>query len=77
MLGVRVLPGLPFNFMNIIERIKKFLLEVRSELKKVVWPEKRNLLSATVAVVILIIIITVTLSILDYIFSMLMGVLFR
>ncbi|MCD6129749.1 MAG: preprotein translocase subunit SecE [Deltaproteobacteria bacterium] len=63
--------------MNIVEKIKKFLLEVRSEIKKVVWPEKRNLFSATIAVVIFIIVVTVILSVLDYIFSILGGLVFK
>lgn len=63
--------------MNIVEKIRKFLLEVRSEIKKVVWPEKRNLFSATIAVVIFIIIVTVILSVLDYIFSIIAGMVFK
>ncbi|MEA1994743.1 MAG: preprotein translocase subunit SecE [Campylobacterota bacterium] len=63
--------------MNIVEKIRKFLLEVRSEIKKVVWPEKRNLFSATIAVVIFIIVVTVILSVLDYIFSMIAGLVFK
>lgn len=63
--------------MNIVEKIRKFLLEVRSEIKKVVWPEKRNLFSATIAVVIFIIVVTVILSVLDYIFSIIAGMVFK
>ncbi len=63
--------------MNIVEKIRKFLLEVRSEIKKVVWPEKRNLFSATIAVVIFIIVVTVILSMLDYIFSIIAGLVFK
>lgn len=63
--------------MNIVEKIKNFLLEVRSEIRKVVWPEKRNLFSATIAVVIFIIVVTVILSMLDYIFSIIAGMVFK
>jgi preprotein translocase subunit SecE len=63
--------------MNIVEKIKKFLLEVSSEIRKVVWPEKRNLFSATIAVVIFIIVVTVILSVLDYIFYILGGLIFK
>ncbi len=63
--------------MNIVEKIRKFLLEVRSEIKKVVWPEKRNLFSATIAVVIFIIVVTVILSVLDYIFFIIAGLVFK
>ncbi|MCD6133627.1 MAG: preprotein translocase subunit SecE [Deltaproteobacteria bacterium] len=63
--------------MDIVDKVKRFLLEVRSEMKKVVWPEKRNLFSATIAVVIFIIVVTVILSVLDYIFSVLGGLIFK
>ena len=47
----------------------KFVREVRSELKKVVWPTKKELVNYTVAVFIAVILISVIIGIVDTVFA--------
>jgi preprotein translocase subunit SecE len=44
----------------------QFLREARSELGKVVWPSRRDLLRITMAVVILSLVVAVFLGLIDY-----------
>lgn len=47
----------------------KFVREVRSELKKVVWPTKKELVNYTIAVFIAVILISVIIGIVDTVFA--------
>lgn len=52
-----------------IDKIKKFLNEVKSELKKVAWPNKKNVIQMTKSLIACIIIVSGYIAILDGIFS--------
>ena len=59
MLGVRIPPGLPTLFMNPAEKVKEwavrskqFYLDVRSEMKKVSWPNRQEVFGTTIVVVV-------------------------
>jgi preprotein translocase subunit SecE len=41
------------NFKETIETVKKFLREVRAELKKVTWTGRKEVMSGTIAVLIM------------------------
>ncbi len=47
------------------ETAKQFLREVKTELKKVTWPSRKDTLSGTVVVLVAVIIIAVFLGIVD------------
>ena len=47
----------------------KFVREVRSELKKVVWPTKKELVNYTIAVFVAVIIISAFIGIVDTVFA--------
>ena len=47
----------------------KFVREVRSELKKVVWPTKKELVNYTIAVFVAVILISVIIGIVDTVFA--------
>jgi len=51
------------------KRIEEFLREVRAELKKVTWPNKKMLKTTTVIVVVFIFIMALYIGIIDLIFS--------
>ncbi len=55
--------------MNIFQKAAKFLKEVKSELKKVVWPTKKQVINNTLIVVALVIIISIFIFALDSIFQ--------
>ncbi len=57
--------------------ISKFLRETRSELKKVVWPSRREAVNLTVIVIAVTLTMAVSLGLVDYIFSKLFALLFK
>ena len=60
MLGVRIPPGLPTQYsMNPAESIKtwaqnakQFYADVRSEMKKVSWPSRQEVVGTTIVVIV-------------------------
>ncbi len=48
------------------EKFKLFLKEVKSELKKVVWPTRKDTIASTSVVVILVLIIAAFLGLVDF-----------
>jgi preprotein translocase subunit SecE len=59
------------------EKIKNYIYEVRSELKKVTWPEKRTLKISTVVIVIFMIIMAIYFGIVDVIFAKVISLILR
>jgi len=55
-----------FSIKPKIEVAKQFLREVRTELKKVTWPSKKDTLSGTVVVLVAVFVISFFLGIVDY-----------
>lgn len=53
----------------------KFLKEVRSELKKVVWPTKQEAIRLTTVVIIVSVIVGIYIGSLDYLFARIMELL--
>ena len=58
-------------------RVGKFLRESRAELRKVTWPNRKELITYTVVVIVSTAIVAVFLGIVDLIFSQLLGLLGR
>jgi preprotein translocase subunit SecE len=54
---------------NIIQRMRAYLSEIRSELKKVTWPNMNDLQKTTIAVIVLSIIIGIYLQVVDISFQ--------
>jgi len=48
------------------DKVKQFLKEVKTELKKVVWPTRKDTIASTSVVVILVIIIALFLGLVDF-----------
>ena len=59
------------------EKIRVFLGEVRSEIKKVTWPRPQELKESTTVVIISVFIITVFISIMDLILSRVLDFILR
>lgn len=54
-----------FSIREKIEEAKQFLREVKTELKKVTWPSKKDALSGTVVVLVAVFIVALFLGIVD------------
>ena len=52
--------------VKLLKQAKSFLLGVRSELKKVTWTSRKELVESTIVVVIAVLIVAVFLGIVDY-----------
>jgi len=55
-----------FSIREKIEVAKQFLREVKTELKKVTWPSKKDALSGTVVVLVAVFIVAFFLGIVDW-----------
>lgn len=56
------------------EKVKQFLREVRTELSKVTWPTRKEILAATAVVVVFTLISSIYLGFVDFIISKLIRV---
>lgn len=52
-----------------MDKLKEFLLGVREELKRVIWPPKNTVIKATISVIIFSLVVGVYLWILDLAFT--------
>ena len=57
--------------------VTRFLRETRSELKKVVWPSRRETVNLTVIVLAVTLTMAASLGLVDYIFSKLFALLMK
>jgi preprotein translocase subunit SecE len=62
---------------NLFSKAVQFLKEVKVEIKKVVWPTKKQTLASTLAVLVLIIIISLFLGLVDTFLSWVVGFILR
>jgi len=60
-----------------LERIKNFFREVKTELKKVVFPSRDEVIGSTKVVIVMVFIIAVFLGIIDFLLSKLIGMVVR
>ncbi|MDD2352051.1 MAG: preprotein translocase subunit SecE [Candidatus Caldatribacteriota bacterium] len=54
---------------NLFHKIINFIKEARAELKKVTWPNRKQLVSSTIVVMITVVLVAIFLGIVDLIFS--------
>jgi preprotein translocase subunit SecE len=59
-----------------IERIKAYLTDTRSELKKVTWPSRQELRESTQVVIVSTLIVTVFVGVVDQILSRIIKLVF-
>ena len=60
-----------------IEKVRTYILEVIAEIKKVVWPSKKETWGATIVVIVAVIISGIVLGVFDWLSAMLMGVFLK
>ena len=59
-----------------IERIKTYFSETRTELKKVTWPSRQDLIDSTKVVIIATVIMTVFVGLVDQVLSRIIKLVF-
>jgi len=52
-----------------VSQSRSFLLEVRTEFRKVTWPTQKEAVAGTIGVIVIVAVITVVLSLLDLVLS--------
>lgn len=55
----------------------KFLKEVRTELKRVIWPSKQDVIKMTTIIVVVSLIVGLFIGVLDFIFTKLMQIIVK
>ena len=63
------------NKPSFIDKAKKFLKEVKSEISKVVWPTTKQVFNNTVVVIVVVLLSAVFIGVIDAIFKFLAGLL--
>ncbi|MDD4363166.1 MAG: preprotein translocase subunit SecE [Atribacterota bacterium] len=65
------------NLNNLFQKIINFIKEARTELKKVTWPNRKQLISSTIVVMITVALVAVFLGIVDLVFSRIVTVILQ
>jgi preprotein translocase subunit SecE len=58
-----------------VEATRQYLVDVRSEFKKITWPNQREYVGGTVGVVVIVAFLTVVLGLIDAALAKVMGLL--
>jgi preprotein translocase subunit SecE len=59
----------PNSFSRVTERVRKFYVETRSELRKVVWPTQKEWTNLTILVIAVSILVGAALGLVDWVFE--------
>ena len=62
---------------QLFSKLINFIKEARAELKKVTWPNKKQLISSTIVVLITVALVAVFLGVVDLIFSRLVTIILQ
>ncbi|MGH7571889.1 MAG: preprotein translocase subunit SecE [Gemmatimonadota bacterium] len=60
-----------------LERVKQFLREVRTELEKVTWPGRQEVQAATIVIIALVLLLAAFIGGVDFVVSRVLGLFFR
>lgn len=60
-----------------IEKIRQFLLEVRTEMEKVSWPGRQEVQAATIVIIALVVLLAAFIGAVDFVVSRVLGLFFR
>jgi preprotein translocase subunit SecE len=61
----------------VIEKIRQFLLEVRTEMEKVSWPGRQEVQAATIVIIALVVLLAAFIGAVDFVVSRVLGLFFR
>lgn len=63
--------------MELLEKLRSFLREVRVEMEKVTWPSRQEVQAATIVIIILVVILAAFIGVVDFIVNHVLGLFFR
>lgn len=63
----------PGFFKRIASRITRFFKDTKSEIKKVVWPNKKTVINNTGVVIVVLATFSICIGLIDFIFNALVG----
>jgi preprotein translocase subunit SecE len=62
---------------QLFQKVINFIREARTELKKVTWPNRKQLISSTIVVMITVIIVAIFLGVVDLVFSRIVTIILQ
>lgn len=63
----------PGFFKRIASRITRFFKDTKSEIKKVVWPNKKTVINNTGVVIVVLAAFSICIGLIDFVFNALVG----
>jgi preprotein translocase subunit SecE len=63
--------------VELLEKLRAFLREVRAEMEKVTWPSRQEVQAATIVIIILVVILAAFIGVVDFIVNHVLGPFFR
>jgi preprotein translocase subunit SecE len=63
--------------VELLEKLRAFLREVRAEMEKVTWPSRQEVQAATIVIIILVVILAAFIGVVDFIVNHVLGLFFR
>ena len=61
---------------SFISKVSRFFKDIFGELKKVVWPSKKQVINNTIVVIVVVIISSLGISLIDYFFGLIIKLFF-
>ena len=61
---------------SFIARVSRFFKDISGELKKVVWPSKKQVFNNTIVVIVVVILSSLGISLIDYFFGLIIKLFF-
>ncbi len=61
---------------SLFSKIKRFFKDILGELKKVVWPSKKQVINNTIVVIVVAVISSIGISLVDYFFGLIIRLFF-
>ncbi len=59
------------------QKIVSFIKEARMELKKVTWPNRKQLISSTIVVMVMVVLVAIYLGLIDLFFSRVVSIILQ
>ncbi|NPV71753.1 MAG: preprotein translocase subunit SecE [Firmicutes bacterium] len=66
-----------FNVKGTANRVVRYLRETRSELKKVLWPSRKETIVFTSVVVLMVVVVSGVMWVMDAVFSTILGLIIK